>query len=242
MFFLKVRYLKTASLCRNKGVVFVQPVVLPLKILKNLLTNKKKKLKLLFLNKLLTTKNPIQSPQKVKNSKFFFFFNRFLLIFLEHFFKKRFLFNFKKGTNRLVLRYISFRRFTYRYFKKSFGVSKQIIGILYYSFLLKDSSIFVNFFKKILEKANIKLHKKIFLGLKKLIKDLFKPIFNHLGLLGLFFNIKGKIGVSGNAKKRRYFFFFGKHSITTRTIRIDHKFVSVWTFTGALGFTFYLFF
>lgn len=122
-----------------------------------------------------------------------------------------------------MLRQVSFRKFSLKYFKKNLKVSKQIIGVLYYSFLLKDSTIFVNFLKKILEKTNLKLHKKIFLGLKKIIKDLFVPMFNYLGLLGVFFNIKGKIGVSGSAKKRRYYFYYGKHSITNRGLRIDYK-------------------
>lgn len=113
---------------------------------------------------------------------------------------------------------------------------------MYYSFLLKDASIFVNFFKNILEKLNIKLHKKLFLSLKKLIKDLFKPVFNFLGLFGVFFDIKGKIGVSGSAKKKRYFFYFGKHTITTRSIKINLKHIPIWTFTGVLGFTFSLYF
>ena len=113
---------------------------------------------------------------------------------------------------------------------------------MYYSFLLKDSSIFVNFFKNILEKLNIKLHKKLLLGLRKLIKDFFKPIFNYLGVVGVFFNIKGKIGVSGSAKKRRYYFYFGGHSITTKSIKMDLKFAPIWTFTGALGFNFLIFF
>ena len=68
---------------------------------------------------------------------------------------------------------------------------------------------------------------KILLGLKKLIKDFFKPIFYLLGVSGLFLNIVGKIGVSGSAKKRRYFFYFGKHSITTKKIKIDLKLVPI---------------
>ena len=180
--------------------------------------------------------------QKTKKSVFFNFLKVFLLNFLENFFKNKILLNFKKGTNRLFLKQISFRKFDSKYFKKNVGVTKQIIGIIYYSILLKDSSIFVNFLRRVLENVNLKLHKRIFLGLKKLIKDLFKPIFNYMGLYGLFFNIKGKIGVSGSAKKRRYFFYFGKHSLTNRTLKMDSKNTAVWTPTGALGFTFLVFF
>ncbi len=180
---------------------------------------------------------------RLKNkSHLFFFLNRFILGFLESLFKSKILFNLKKGTNKLPLKQISYRKFTIKYFKKNLKVSKQIIGVLYYSLILKDSSIFVTFFRLILEKSNIKLHKKLFLGLRKLIKDFFKPLFSFFGVLGIFFNIKGKIGVSGSAKKRRYYFYFGKHSITSRSIKVDLKFSPVWTFTGTLGFSFLVFF
>lgn len=175
-------------------------------------------------------------------SHLFFFLNRFILGFLEFLFKNKIIFNLKKGTNKLPIKQIGYRKFTIKYFKKNLKISKQILGVLYYSLLLKDSSIFVTFFRLILEKSNIKLHKKLFLGLRKLIKDFFKPLFCFLGVLGVFFNIKGKIGVSGSAKKRRYYFYFGKHSITSRVIKMDLKFTPVWTFTGTLGFTFLVFF
>jgi hypothetical protein len=165
---------------------------------------------------------------RVKNrSHLFFFLNRFILGFLEFFFKSKVIFNLKKGTNKLPIKQISYRKFAIKYFKKNLKVSKQILGVLYYSFLLKDSSIFVTFFRLILEKSNIKLHKKLFLGLRKLIKDFFKPLFCFLGVLGVFFNIKGKIGVSGSAKKRRYYFYFGRHSITSRFVKMDLKFSPV---------------
>lgn len=203
---------------------------------------KKNKLKKAFLKKSITTFKVFKFLRKVKKINFFFFLNKFLLTFLEFFLKSKILFNIKKGSNKLVLKQISSRKFFLKYFKKNLKITKQIIGILYYSFLLKDSSIFVNFFKKILEKFNVKLHKKAFLGLKKLLKDFFKPMFGFFGVLGLFFNVKGKIGVSGNAKKRRYYFYYGKHSITNRAIKIDIKHIPVWTFTGSLGFTFLIFF
>ena len=134
------------------------------------------------------------------------------------------------------------RRFNTKFFKKNLKMSKRLLGILYYAFLLKDVSIFMNFFKKIAESLNLKLHKKLFLGLRKIIKDFFRPMFAFLGVLGVFFNVSGKIGVSGSAKKKRYFFYFGKHSITTKTIKINHKRNYIWTPTGVLGFGFFIFF
>lgn len=183
-----------------------------------------KKLTRNFLKKSITVLKIIKFMRIKNRSNLYFFINRFILGFLEFFFKNRIVFNLKKGSNKLPLRQISYRKFSIKYFKKNLKTTKQILGILYYSFLLKDSSIFVTFFKKILEKLGIKLHKKLFLGLRKLIKDFFKPLFGFLGVLGVFFNVKGKIGVSGNAKKRRYYFYFGKHSITSRFVKMDLKF------------------
>ena len=134
------------------------------------------------------------------------------------------------------------RLFFAKFFKKNLGVNTNILGILYYTLLLKDVDIFTNFFKKTAENINLKLHKKLFLGLKKLIKDIFKPLFRLLSVGGIFFNIAGKIGASGSVKKKRYFFFFGKHSLTTKTLKFNSKKTFIWTPTGVLGFSFYVFF
>jgi hypothetical protein len=157
----------------------------------------------------------------------FFFLNRFLLNFVELFFKSKVLFNLKKGSNRLLLRQVNVRKFSIKYFSKQLKTSKQVIGVVYYSLLLKDATMFANFFKKILESVSIKLHKKLLRGLKYLIKDIYAPIFRILKVRGVFINLKGKIGVSGNAKKRRRFFYFCRHSITSRALKVDIKFMPI---------------
>ena len=242
IFFLK--FLKLKQKKNNLFLFSIKNQIIFLE--KNLILNKKMKLKNFFLQKSFTTVKLFKflknKSRFLKNNCGFFFYNRFILDFLEFFFKNTILFNLKKGSNKILLKQISFRKFSIKYFKKNLKTSKQIIGVIYYSLLLKDSSIFVNFFKKILEKLNIKLHKKLFKGLKRLLKDFYKPLFNFFGVSGMFFNIKGKIGVSGNAKKRRYYFFFGRHSLTSRLVKIDLKFTPIWTFTGTLGFSFLIFF
>ena len=92
------------------------------------------------------------------------------------------------------------------------------------------------------ERINLKLHKKLLLGLKKIIKDIFKPIFSSIGIKGLFFVISGKIGVSGSAKKKKYFFYYCRHSLTTRRLKINYKRTAIWTPTGVLGLGFFIFF
>jgi len=206
------------------------------------LPTSKLKLRKEFFKQLVNTPR-IFKPIKLTEDIFqFFYIHRFLINFVEFFFKNKVLFNLKKGSFKIILKQMSFRKFSFKYFKKNLKTSKQIIGVIYYALLLKDSSMFANFFRKILENINIKLHKKLLLGLKKLIKDVYKPVFFLFGILGIFLNIKGKLGVSGNAKKRRHYFYSGKHSITSRIAKMDLKFLPVWTFTGALGFTFFIFF
>lgn len=176
------------------------------------------------------------------DQNYYLYLSKFLLIFLEKLYNTTVLLNLKKGSSSLVLKKIGSRKFFYKYFRKFLKIDKRIIAILYYSLLLKDSSILTNFLKTSMEPLNIKLHKKVLYGIKKLIRDVFKPVFNLLGVKGLFLTIKGKLGVSGNAKKRRYFFFFGVHSITTRVLKMDCKFTTISTYTGVLGMKFIIFF
>ena len=238
LFFLKVSKLKLDTLFKFKADFLEKPIVFKRKFL----SSKKNTLSKKFFKKLVNLFRPKKISINLKKKFFFFFINKFLLNFIEFLFKSSILFNLKKGSNKILLKQMSFRKFSFKYFKKWLKTSKQIIGILYYSFLLKDASMFTNFFKKIFEKLDIKMHKKLIRGLKKLIKDLFRPVFNFLGVIGVFFNLKGKIGVSGSAKKRRSYFYLGKHSITTRDFKMDLKFLPVWTFTGSMGFSFYIFF
>lgn len=230
LFFVKIFKLNK-SIYKVVSTLPHQLDITPINILEThiLKVSQKNKLKSSFLKKsmMIFKFKGLKTFKFIKGANFFFLINSFVVLFLENFFKSNVIFHLKKGSNKLLLKQISFRKFTIKYFKRNLKTSKQIIGIIYYTLLLKDSRMFVNFFKKILEKINIKLHKKLFLGLKKLLKDVFKPIFVFLGVLGVFFNIKGKIGVSGSAKKRRYFFYFGKHSITTRNIKMDLNFTPI---------------
>lgn len=195
-------------------------------------------LKCFRLMKYLNIKKPITA----LNQNYHLYLYKFLWIFLEKLFCAPIFLNLKKGSNAIVLKKISRRWFHFRFFKKFLKIDRRIIGILYYSLLLKDSSIFTNFLKTSFESSSIKNHKKILHGLKKLFRDLFKPVFNLLGVKGLFLNIKGKLGVTGNAKKRRFFFYMGLHSLTARSLKMDCKFTTISTPTGVLGVHFTIFF
>jgi len=212
--------------------------------LENYFFKKPKKLTdrfLLKISKLIKLQKPKKQITNTKQ-KCFVYLSKFILIFLEKIFNIAFLLHIKKGSNAVYLRRLSNRSFNRKYFRYFLNVNKHIMGVLYYALLLKDASIFLNYFKRIVSLAKIKLHKKLFFSLKKILRKIFKPLFKFLGVLGVFFNVKGKIGVSGNAKKRRHYFFLGEHKTTTRTMKLDYKFTTITTFTGTLGIIFIIFF
>jgi ribosomal protein S3 len=72
---------------------------------------------------------------------------------------------------------------------------------------------------------------------KELLVDHSYIYIEALGIKGFFFDIRGKVGVTGNSKKRHFFFRIGKTSISTRTFKIDHQQRVVKTATGSLGLT-----
>ena len=161
--------------------------------------------------------------------------------FLSFFLKRRILFFFKKPTNCLhsssFLRI--FRKIRYPYGLKLNKID--YINIIYYALLLKDSSLFLNYSVFFFESNRIKSHKKIFFLIKSLILR-FSLFFRRLGVKGFFLDLKGKIGLTGNAKKKRLFFRCRRHSLTRKWLRVSFNNSIVRTTTGVLGISTYIFF
>lgn len=61
-------------------------------------------------------------------------------------------------------------------------------------------------------------------------------IFNNR-VTGFKIDVRGKVGVSGNAKKRHSSFYIGDTSFSTKKLRLDHAQGLVYTETGVLGVT-----
>jgi len=76
--------------------------------------------------------------------------------------------------------------------------------------------------------------------LKFVFLKFFKKILNLVGCLGFFFDIRGKVGVSGNAKKRHFSFFYGKYSLSSKKLKLNYFQKQFKTNTGTLGLTFFL--
>lgn len=111
--------------------------------------------------------------------------------------------------------------------------------IFFLSLKNRDLPFLCNWFKKKMEKLPIHKHKK----LSKLLKEtLYKyPFFaKNADIAGFSFDIRGKLGVSGNAKKRHFFFYYGVISNTSKNHGMVMYQTTVRTYTGVLGVTMYL--
>jgi hypothetical protein len=80
-------------------------------------------------------------------------------------------------------------------------------------------------------------HKKFLFFFKTFIRNLYPIFFNVFNIKGFFFDIRGKVGVAGNSKKRHYCFHYGLFGKSTTSIKMDIEKTIVRTNTGVLGMT-----
>jgi hypothetical protein len=85
-------------------------------------------------------------------------------------------------------------------------------------FSTRDLQIFLFFLKRCFEKSHFKKHKKILSILFDILRKN-KVILKQTNIKGFFFDIRGKVGVSGNAKKRHLSFSLDKITNTSQNVR-----------------------
>jgi hypothetical protein len=113
----------------------------------------------------------------------------------------------------------------------------EFLEIIWISLQNKDNYLLLNWFKKIMELMHFKNHKK-FLNLFKLIFIKYSHIFiENFKISGFYFDIRGKVGVAGNSKKRHFFFKIGKINLSKKNTKVDHQQNIVNTSFGVLGVT-----
>ena len=172
-----------------------------------------------------------------------------IINFLMFLFNKNVLFAFKKlnpGSKDVEFdseaRYIIWKMMSKYHKKINYRFMRTFYKVLFFSFKLKDPNFFLDWYINILELERSKRHKFLVHILYILLKKFHRYIFFSSNIKGMFFYISGKIGVSGNSKKRNIFFNFGKHSNTKKSLRVNSTKSIVKTLTGALGVTFNIYF
>ena len=117
---------------------------------------------------------------------------------------------------------------------------KTFLNLILISLFSKDVVLFKNGIKNILEKLHFKKHRKFLYSLKILLKTLSKVFFYKFKCLGLYVKVKGKIGLGGSSKKKKFIFKLGSFSFTKKSQKLNYVKDSIRTYSGVLGFEMYL--
>lgn len=189
-----------------------------------------------------------------KNSKILknFFINN--LFFLKYFISK-FIYNYFKNKKLLIniqKNYININDNSNAFnlilskvkrlvFLKEININvKSFLNFIVVSLYSKDVILFKNFVKYILENLHFKKHRRFLYNLKILLNTIILFFNYKINILGLFIKVKGKIGVGGNLKKRKYIFKKGSFSFTKKNQKLVYCRDSIRTYSGVLGFEIYL--
>ncbi len=179
-----------------------------------------------------------------KISNQFLYLNKFFLFFFENFFKSKVFFKikfFKKIYNFIEKKlkiYNFYSKFNWAQSKIGKGFFlKEMLKVLWISFFIKDPKFLLNWISKTMNRVYFKNHKKFLIVFKSVVTRFFYLFFKDLNFKGFFFDIRGKVGVTGNAKKRHFSIKFGRFSHSRKSLRLNMFQNLVKTKTGVLGLT-----
>ena len=116
------------------------------------------------------------------------------------------------------------------------------IHIIYLSLKFKNPHLMADWLKNTLCKISFWKYRSFFHFLRYIFRFFFWPTFGELSVKGVKFKLKGKISVSGNARTRTISTGAGKNGNGTVENRVLHLSRLIPSFTGVMGFQFWLFF
>ena len=173
------------------------------------------------------------------------YFQFSVINYLEFFFKKNIFLKvsnnfFKKYKNFSILKRIfnDYKNFQPRYLKNY--LISDLLELVWCSFFLKDLTFISNWISKFMESTNFKNHKKFLMFFQNFIKKYANTFIDTLGIKGFFFDVRGKVGVTGSSKKRHISFKIGNLGKSNKTSKIDFNQNLIRTYSGVLGVTYML--
>lgn len=143
----------------------------------------------------------------------------------------------------LVKQYINSSLFSKNKSRLGFGKGffiKEMYEILWLSIAYRDLSLYSSWFKKSMERLHYKKHRRMIKFLYDTIRNNQKVYLHFSNIKGISCDVRGKLGATGNAKKRHLAFTVGKISITEKKSPLYCYSNIIKTPTGVLGFTFLL--
>jgi hypothetical protein len=175
-----------------------------------------------------------------------FFIQFFILKFFKKFIsKKKLLIQFKQNYINIKENRFLFMTFLkkikhLRFLKETNLKIKSFLNLILMSLHSKDATLLKNAISSILEDLPFKKHKRFLYSLKVILRTLAKVFFIQFKCKGLYIKIKGKIGVGGNLKKRKFLFKLGSFSLTSKMQRVNYSNGVIKTYSGILGLEVYL--
>lgn len=205
------------------------------------------KIPLIFLP--YTLKNSVF--KKIRNQvapSFFKFFGFYVTPALELLTGQRIVLRFNPVKNILrkeiqfELKKIFFKQKNYQFRVGRGFFFNEMLEILYLTFKLKDLNFLKRWFLLTMERIQFVKHKKFLSGFKRLLQSFSDYLIYENNVKGFFIDVRGKVGVTGDSKKRNFFVSIGKRSKTTKNSKYDYQSGVVRTTTGQLGITMIMFY
>lgn len=168
--------------------------------------------------------------------------NKLMINFFELTFKKNVYMKvsnnyYYKIKNSYFIDYLNnYKNFQPHYFK-NFLIS-DFLEIIWYSFFLKDLSMLSSWITNFMETLNFKNHKKFVIFFQNFVLKNSQLFIDVLKIKGFYFDIRGKVGVTGSSKKRHICFKIGSLKKSSKKNKIDFNQNLVRTYSGVLGLTY----
>lgn len=186
----------------------------------------------------------IYEPSKQGKHKSFFFF-----LFLSRFFNQKLREDFclsvissralRKDFSIFVLKYSGIIKPFFEHMMFSFN-TPEFIEVLFLCLKVKDLSALATYVKILFERIQIKFHKVFLRKLDLFLTFFFNKLRSKFGVKGFFLDVRGKVSVVGNSKKRHVCIKKGYLSKTKKELRFFFMKNQINTTTGVLGASYLL--
>ena len=182
-----------------------------------------------------------KEPQLCDNYKFSYFFSS---LFSRLFKSKIYLINYNYFYKTKIIGFHNMvKKLFFRYnFLKKIPYTHRVLKILIASLLFKDSKILSHIIKDMFESVHYSRHRIYFSFWRDLIKRMAIKYYKKVNVRGIKLEFHGKLGVGGNSKKRSYYYTMGRCSNSTKLFKVDSTNSFIWTSTGAVGFTYSIYY
>lgn len=188
--------------------------------------------------------NYVYEPSKQGKHRSFFFF-LFLSRFFNHKFKEDFCLSvvssraLQKDFGFFLLKYSATIRPFFEHMMFSFNTS-EFLEVFFLCLKVKDLSALATYVKTLFERIQIKFHKVFLRKLDLFLTFFFEKLRQKFGVKGFFMDVRGKVSVVGNSKKRHVCIKKGYLSKTKKELRFFFMKNQINTTTGVLGASYLL--